>query len=138
MSYVTRLLMCDGASLIMKHTLDLSDHITIGPNTTLAGVGSQIWTHAFYKSHSRTAKVIGSVRIGADCYIGSNVVICAGVNIADGVAVGANATVSSDLTRPGLYVSQPLRFIEYNPDLAIDALEPQTCPRGAYRKRRKE
>lgn len=119
---VTKLEMINSA-LIMKHNLDLSDNITIDDNTTLAGVGTQIWTHAFYKSATRSAKVTAPVKIGKNCYIGSNVIICAGVTIRDNIAVGANATVSKDLTKPGLYVNQALRFIEYDGDKAIDAIE---------------
>ena len=118
----TKLLMINSA-LIMKHNLDLSDNITLNDNTTLAGVGTQIWTHAFYKSATRIAKVTSPVEIGKNCYIGSNVIICAGVTIGDNIAVGANATVSKDLTKPGLYVNQALRFIEYDGDRAIDAIE---------------
>ena len=119
---VTKLEMINSA-LIMKHNLDLSDNITIDDNTTIAGVGTQIWTHAFYKSATRSAKVTAPVKIGKNCYIGSNAIICAGVTIGDNIAVGANATVSKDLTKPGLYVNQALRFIEYDGDKAIDAIE---------------
>lgn len=48
--------------------------------------------------------------------------ICAGVNICSDVALGANTTVSKNIETPGLYVSQPLRFIEFNGDKAIDNL----------------
>ena len=113
----------ENVSFIMKHTVDLTDSVTIGEHTTVAGVGTQIWTHAFYIGEKRAEKVLGSVEIGKNCYIGSNVIICAGVTIRDNIAVGANATVSKDLTKPGLYVNQALRFIEYDGDKAIDAIE---------------
>ena len=129
----TQLLMINSA-IIMKHNLDLSDNITINDNTTLAGVGTQIWTHAFYKSATRSAKVTGPVVIGKNCYIGSNVIICAGVRIGDNISVGANATVSKDLTTPGLYVNQALRFIPFDADQAIDNLG-EKDEWGRYRKK---
>ena len=126
--------MKDRATMVVKHTLDITDDLTIGYHTTLAGVGTQIWTHAFYKAATRSAKVLGKVEIGSNCYIGAGVVICAGVKIADNVAVGANATVSKDLTKAGLYVSQPLRYIEYDAEKKIESLGEPTED-GVYRKK---
>lgn len=130
-------LMKEGSSMMMKNEIDLSDNITIGEHAIIAGSGSQIWTHAFYQTRNRIARVDGSVEIGDYSYVGSNVVICSGVRICADCYIGANATVAKDITTPGLYVSQPLRFIDFNPEIAIDSLTEEVVPGIVYKKNRK-
>ena len=36
------------ASIQIKHLFDVTSNIRIGANTLFAGVGTQVWTHAFY------------------------------------------------------------------------------------------
>ncbi len=49
--------------------------------------------------------------------------MCRGGNITHDVAVGANTVVTKSLDKPGLYVSQGLRYIEYDADKTIEKLE---------------
>lgn len=129
--------MKEGSSMMMKNEIDLSDNISIGEHAIIAGASSQIWTHAFYQTRKRIVRVDGSVEIGDYCYIGSNAVICSGVHICADCYVGANATVAKDLTAPGLYVSQSLRYIEFDPEKAIDGLTEEVVPGVVYKKNRK-
>ena len=103
--------------MMMKNEIDLSDNITIGEHAIIAGSGSQIWTHAFYQTRNRIARVDGSVEIGDYSYVGSNVVICSGVRICADCYIGANATVAKDITTPGLFISRD----PYNFQLAKDS-----------------
>lgn len=105
----------------VKHLLDLTDSITIGSYSMLAGSDSQIWTHGFYfsKQGNKVSRIDGNVYIGNNCYIATRCVICAGVSINDAITLGANSCVSKNLTKQGLYVNQALRFIEFDPDIDI-------------------
>lgn len=127
--------MCDNSAIIFNHTIDVTDSVTIGKGSVVAGTGSQIWTHSFYLGAKRSACVMGEVTIGNRCYIGANSVICAGVHICDNVAIGAGTTVSKDIIESGLYVSQPLRYMHYNADNAIDKLG-EPILKGDYRYRK--
>jgi acetyltransferase-like isoleucine patch superfamily enzyme len=125
-----------GAQVIMHHLFDVTDDIVIGERVTLAGDGTQIWSHAFFLGSQKHVRVDGSVHIGNDCYIGARCVICAGVSIADHVALGAGTVVSKSLLEPGLYVSQPLRYINYDADESIRKMEEAGIKRaeGVYEK----
>ena len=122
-------------AIIMKHTFDLTDSIEIGEGCLFAGVGTQVWTHAFYLGENEEACVVGAVKIGKKCYIGSGVIICSGVEICDRVVLGAGVTVAKDIIKPGLYVNQPLRFVDFNADEAIAHLGNPIIPElNIYRK----
>jgi len=105
------------SKLTSFHKVDLTRSIIVGDYTTFAGQASQIWTHGYY--HHRTGagrfRVDGEIYIGNNVYIGSACLINQGIRIADGITVGSNSTISKSLIKPGLYVSQPLRFIESDP-----------------------
>lgn len=112
------------AKIGVKHLLDMTRNITIGENSMLAGSDSQIWTHGFYfsKLGEQTARIDGDVTIGHNCYIGARCVILSSVRIGNAVTIGANACVSKSILKQGLYVSQPLRSIPFDPDEAIKRL----------------
>lgn len=116
----------DYTSINTNITFDLSGNILINNGTVLAGSGTQIWTHSFFKSRinlNESVKIIKPVKIGENCYIGSNCGIMPGVCIEDGITVGSMTCVSKNLNKAGLYVSQPIRFIEFDPDDKIADLK---------------
>lgn len=116
----------DFASINTNITFDLSDSIHIGDGTVIAGSGTQIWTHSFYKSRiklNESVKVTKPVSVGKNCYIGSNCGIMPGVSIGDGITVGSMTCVSKSLKIAGLYVSQPIRFVEFDPDDKISEIK---------------
>ncbi len=105
----------------MSALIDMTGNVTIGDYTVFAGARSEIWTHSYY--HSKTIpkrfRIDGDVVVGNNVYIGSNCILTAGVTIADNISVGAGAVISKSLERSGLYVNQPLRFLEFDPDEKI-------------------
>lgn len=105
----------------ISHSFDLTRSIIIGDNSIFAGSNSQVWTHSFYhsKEGSKRWRVDSDIHIGNNVYIGSMCVICPGVTICDSTHIGAAVCVSKSLTKSGLYVNQPLRFIEMDPDEAV-------------------
>lgn len=118
------LILEEEAKIGVKHLLDMTDSITIGKNSMLAGADTQIWTHNFYfsKNSSKMAREDAPVIIGTNCYIGARCTIMAGVNISNAITVGANSCISKSLSKQGLYVGQGLRFIEFDPDKKMDDL----------------
>lgn len=112
------------AKIGVKHLLDMTRDITTGENSMLAGSGSQIWTYGFYfsKTGEQTTRIDGNVSIGKNCYIGARCVILPSVKIGDAITVGANVCVSKSISQQGLYVSQPLRYISFDPDEAVKGL----------------
>lgn len=121
------------AKIGVGHMIDMTDSITIGENSMIAGAGSQLWTHGFYfsKEGDKVSRIDGEITIGNNCYIGARCVICAGVSIPAATTIGANSCVSKSLEKSGLYVSQSLRYIEFDPDVAIERFgSPKDCVNG--------
>jgi len=113
------------SKITSRHSIDCTRSITIGNFSTIAGHDCQLWTHAYY--HDRCGpgrfRLDGEIEIGNNVNIGSRTVLNCGVKIADGVVVGSNSSVSKSLLKEGIYVSQPLRY-----------LEPVSNPRSRFRK----
>lgn len=107
------------------HYLEMVERIVMGDYTVIAGVRSQIWTHGWV--HDETgpgrALITGPVLIGDNVYVGSGSIINCGVRIANAAAIGAGVCVSKSLDRPGVYVSQPMRFIDRRPHERMGGLE---------------
>jgi UDP-3-O-[3-hydroxymyristoyl] glucosamine N-acyltransferase len=106
------------------HYVNIAETISIGEYSTIAGWGTQLWTHGFV--HMRVglarAEVRGKIMIGNNVYVGSQSCLNPGITIADGVAIGSHSSVSKSLLKPGLYVSQPLRYIPTTPEERLASL----------------
>ena len=103
------------SKITAEHRLDCTRSIYIGDCTVIAGLSSQFWTHGYVHEDKGTRfRVDGEIHIGDNVYIGSRCVFNPGVEVASGVTVGSNSSVSKSLYEPGLYVSQPLRRVDYN------------------------
>lgn len=95
-----------------SHSLDCARSIWMGKYTTLAGKGSQVWTHGYVHEDGgsgRRYRVDGSIHIGNNVYLGSRVIINGGVKICDEASVGVGTCVTKDLTEAAFYVSGALR-----------------------------
>jgi len=60
----------------------------------------------------------GPTRIGANCWLGANVVVTSGVTIGDRCVIGANSVVTSDIAPFSIAVGAParvLRQVQYGP-----------------------
>lgn len=93
------------------HRVDVTRSITIGNYSTIAGHGSQLWTHGYVHGDEGLDRyrLDGAIRIGNNVSIGSGCIISMGVSIADRILIGAGATVAKDLDEPALYVAAGLR-----------------------------
>jgi len=96
------------------HHIDLTQSISFGKFSILAGVRSQLWTHGYY--HAITGKdrirIDGQITIGDNVYIGSSCIFNPGVNVANAIHIGGGSVISKNLDKPGMYVGQALRYID--------------------------
>ncbi|MBQ8927496.1 MAG: sugar O-acetyltransferase [Oscillospiraceae bacterium] len=94
----------------------IGDHVFIGPNCTIATA-----MH-FFDPLPRRMRVREngalydieygkSVTIGDDCWLASNVVVCAGVTIGSGCIIGAGSVVTRDIPDGCLAAGNPCRVI---------------------------
>lgn len=99
------------------HRIDCTRSVSLGNFSTVAGVGSQIWTHGYVHELEGLGRyrIDGSVNISHNVYIGSSSFISMGVHIVSGVIVGGGTSISKSLLEPGLYVSSPVRQLSRPP-----------------------
>ena len=101
------------AKITAGHSLDCTQSIRFGHYSTLAGKGSQIWTHGY--AHELEApkryRVDGRVLIGNNVYLGSSVIVTGGLRICDDASIGVGTCVTKNLAEPGFYVSGKLRML---------------------------
>lgn len=128
------------SAVTARHRLDLCSSISIGNFSTVAGTGSQLWTHGYVHDLEGIGRyrIDGSIEIGNNVYIGTMCFISMGVNISDGIIVGGGSSVAKDLVEQGVYVSGPLRQLARpkDPDVRSDltAVDPGLSCDRVYRK----
>jgi len=109
----SRFYLGDLSKITASHSVDMTRSVRFGHFTTLAGKGSQIWSHGYVHDVQGEGRyrVDGPVMLGDNVYVGSGAIITGGVTLGDQVIVGAGVTVSKSLSQPGMYVSAPMRMI---------------------------
>ena len=107
------------------HFVNCSETVLLGNYTTVAGFGSQLWTHGFVHHSEGVGRgdVRGKITIGNNVYIGSNCTLQPGITIANVVSVGSHASVAKSLLEPGVYVPHELRYIARTPEQRLAGLD---------------
>lgn len=115
---VSTLALGEWAKITADHRVNMASDVIIGQFSTIAGAGSQIWTHGYVHETEGLGRyrIDGPVVIGDNVYIGSMCFLSMGITIARGVIVGGGTSVARDLTEPGLYVSAGLRQLPRPPE----------------------
>ena len=105
--------------------IDCTRSIYIGDYTTVGGSNTQMWTHGYYHANTgiERIRIDGEINIGNNVYVGSRCTFMPGVKVADGIHIGANCCISKSLEKSGMYVSQPLRYIENDIDSIREKLD---------------
>ncbi len=118
------LILGDNSFIVSNHILDLTRSVTIGTNSIIAGIRSQIWTHGYYHADtgSKRIRIDGEVKIGDNVYVGSGCIFNPGVKVGNSIHIGAGSVISKNLTEKGMYVNQALRFIDNNMNKVKDKL----------------
>ena len=98
------------------HHLDLTQSITFGEFSILAGINSQMWTHGYYHADSGKdrVRIDGSISVGNNVYIGSGCIFNPGVKVSDSIHIGSGSNISKNLENSGMYVGQALRHLKTN------------------------
>jgi UDP-N-acetylglucosamine acyltransferase len=109
-----------GDNVFIDSYVKTSGHNTIGNNVTLrfnSTIAREVTVEdgcyispnvmTIYVKH--TGEKMGGTVIGANTFVGTNVVLGPAVKIAPNSVIGAMAYVSQDCTEPGMYVGIPAR-----------------------------
>lgn len=85
----------------------VGDYTQFGPNVVLATAGHPICPELREKGYQYNAPI----RIGRNCWLGSNVSVMPGITIGDNVVVGAGSVVTHDLPNNVVAVGNPCRIL---------------------------
>lgn len=129
-----------GPGTVIRNNVEIRDNVSIGKNcyldtgTVITGDavvgdnvtvrnyvviarGSRIGDNSFlaprvmFNNLDTEKATIGGAAVGKNCFIGTNCVLHHGINICDGVKVGALSFVNRDITEQGTYIGQPAKKI---------------------------
>ncbi|MFG6589228.1 acyltransferase [Sulfitobacter sp. MOLA879] len=97
------------SGITSRHFIDCTAGVTVGVRSTIAGIRSTILTHSIDVYRNRQdAK---SVRIGNGCFIGTNTIILAGVEIPENCVIGGGSVVNKSLANCGaVYAGNPVEM----------------------------
>jgi acetyltransferase-like isoleucine patch superfamily enzyme len=96
------------AALTNGHHIDCTDSVIIGGFATVAGHGSQVWTHGFDLLESKQSAA--PVRIGAYTMVGTRCVLIKGSELPDCSVLAAGAVLTTAMTDPYyMYGGTPAR-----------------------------
>ena len=97
-----------------KNSVIVGSNVITGPNIFIADYNHE-YTHAGTPIKKQGITEGGSVEIGKDSWIGTNVVIVGKVKIGKGTVIGANSVVTKDIPDYCVAVGNPCRVIKkYN------------------------
>ncbi len=88
----------------LSNLIVIGDRVSIGPNVTFIPISSS-------NNSKLRIKKVGTIIVGDDTWIGTNVVIMPGVTIGKEVIIGANAVVTNDIPDYAIAVGIPARII---------------------------
>lgn len=103
-----RFIMGDGSMMGASHKVDFTDRVEFGNRVILGGRNSSIWTHNRQKTLP--------VKVGSNTYLGSEIRIAPGVEIAPNCIVGMGSVVTGEL-------AEEYQLIGGVPAKAIKALD---------------
>lgn len=94
----------------------IGDDCNFGPNVTIVTPVHPMLSEerrALYAPDGSPAHLCWAkpVRIGNDCWLGANVVVCPGVTIGEGCVIGAGAVVTRDIPPHSFAAGNPCRVI---------------------------
>lgn len=87
------------------------ERISVGRGTAIAD-GCILVTHIYdVFNMNEHAYHLGEIKIGRNCYIGSNTIITKSVTIGDGAIIGAGSVINKDIPPYTIYAGVPAKFI---------------------------
>ena len=93
----------------LMHYFDLCADLSIGDNVVVGGIKSVFFTHTFHKSEYLP------IRIGDECYLGSNCLFQMGAGVPSRAVVGMGSVVTKPLSGENCFIAGvPARVVEEN------------------------
>jgi acetyltransferase-like isoleucine patch superfamily enzyme len=86
-----------GTFVATGHWIDFTDSVSFGAECILGGRGSSIWTH----NRQRTR----AVRFGPQCYLGSDIRVAPGVEVASQCIVSLGAVLTGRFPQPQTFIA---------------------------------
>ena len=96
-----------GATLYALESIEIGDHTQIGANTIIMDSDFHPLDVAARRINDRASIRKKPVRIGNDCFIGMNVIICKGTVLGDRCIVGAGSVVNGVFPPDSVIVGNP-------------------------------
>ena len=118
----------------------IGDDCNFGPNVTIVTPVHPMLPEerrALYAPDGSPAHLCWAkpVRIGSDCWLGANVVVCPGVTIGEGCVIGAGAVVTRDIPPHSFAAGNPCRVIREITDADSMAHKPEILAEFSVEKR---
>ncbi len=121
----------DGKKIQFVHTggIEIEENVEIGPysiihiatmDMTIIRNGVKIGAHCNIGHNNDIGEnsviaagvlTSGSIKIGKNCWLGTGCIIRNGITICDDVLIGTGSVVIKDITKPGVYVGNPAKFL---------------------------
>jgi len=117
------------AQFIHTGGVEIKDNVEIGPYTvihrasmdmTIINEGCKIGAHCNIGHNNIIGEdtvmaagvmLSGSIKIGKNCWLGTGSSYRQGITICDNVVIGVGSVVVKDITKPGIYIGNPARFL---------------------------
>lgn len=110
--FIDKTSIIEEGTVIYPHSV-IDKNVKIGQNV-LINLNSIVSHDSVINAHTIVAPqvaIAGFVDIGEGCILGINCTIIDNVNIAAGIQIGGGSVVIKSISKKGLYVGNPLRFI---------------------------
>ena len=125
----TNVHICAG-EIAYKENIEIGDNVYIGGNSSIWGIGglsigdntiigprvtihtsNHNWEHPTMLPYDNRS-IMKKVEIGANCWLGDNVMICPGVHIGEGAVVAMGSVVTKDVPPLSLVGGNPAKVIK--------------------------
>lgn len=97
---------CGGCYIQGINTIFIGDHCIFAPGVKIISANHNI------NDLSKHDKNIGPIRIGSNCWIGTNAVVLPGVQLGDNVIVGAGSVVTKSFGADVIIAGNPAKIIK--------------------------
>jgi acetyltransferase-like isoleucine patch superfamily enzyme len=115
---------------------DVLEKVSVGDHTVIAP-GCFITDHNHGTSPNRRIDqqpcISSAIEIGRDVWLGTNVVVVAGIKIGDGAVVAANAVVTRDVPPMAIVAGVPATLLSYRDGSTRDGLQAPVFERTTSR-----
>ncbi len=120
-----RCLICPGVKIWMPWNLELGEYVSIGPGVEIynfakveigshTSVSQDVFLCSASHDYTKTTHplIYKSISVGGQCWLAAGVFVGPGIEIAEGVVVGAMSVVTKDLKSWSVYAGNPVKYLK--------------------------